>query len=289
MAEENTILLKDYSDQEKGAYLGALATIASADGHVSEEELQFLQLTSEAAELPENLQQEIISIAKNPSQISLQRCLDVLKNSPLRFSFITDIISFAKSDGQYTTEEQQRIAEVSKYLGIDQKQFSILDQFVDKANQAQEQGEDPTSQSFMNKSGFGDMFKNSGISPGMVTGMLGVLAPIVISSMMNRRRGGYGHGGMMGGGMMGGGMMGGGMGGGLGGLLGGLLGGGMAGGMMGGRGGMYGGGRMGGLGSMASILGSLGGRGGYGRGMSGGGLGGLLGGILGGGRRGSGW
>ncbi|ALI98860.1 tellurite resistance TerB family protein [Rufibacter tibetensis] len=280
MAEENTTLLKDYSDQEKGAYLGALATIASADGHVSEEELQFLQLTSEAAELPENLQQEIISIAKNPSQISLQRCLDVLKGSPLRFSFVTDIISFAKSDGQYTQDEQQRIAEVSKYLGIDQKQFSILDQFVDKANQAQEQGEDPTSQSFLNKSGFGDMFKKSGISPGMVTGMLGVLAPIVISSMMSRRRGGYGHGGMMGGGMMGGG---------LGGLLGGLLGGGMTGGGMSRRG-MYGGGRMGGLGSMASILGGLGGRRGYGSGMGGGGLGGLLGGILGGGRRGgSGW
>lgn len=258
--------------------MGALATIASADGHVSEDEIQFLQLTSEAAELPENLQQEVISIARNPSQISLQRCLDVLKGSPLRFSFITDIISFAKSDGQYTSDEQKRIAEVSNYLGIDQNQFSILDQFVDKANQAQEKGEDPTSQSFLNKSGFGDMFKKSGISPAMVTGMLGVLAPIVISGMMNRRRGGYG-----------GGMMGGGMGGGLGGLLGGLLGGGMAGGMMGGRGGMYGGGRMGGLGSMASILGGLGGRGGYGSGMGGGGLGGLLGGILGGGRRGSGW
>ncbi|WP_210462841.1 tellurite resistance TerB family protein [Rufibacter roseolus] len=273
MAEQPTTLLKEYSDQEKGAYLGALATIASADGHVSEEELTFLQLLGEAAELPENLQQEVVSIAKNPSQISLQRCLDVLKGSPLRFSFITDIISFAKSDGQYTADEQQRIAEIGKYLGIDQKQFSILDQFVDKANQAQQQGEDPTSQSFMSKSGFGDMFKNSGISPGMVTGMLGILAPMVISGMMNRRRGGYG-GGMMGGGMMGGGM---------GGLLGGLLGGGMM------SGGMYGGGRMGGLGSMASILGGLGGRRGYGSGMGSGGLGGLLGGILGGGRRGTGW
>ncbi len=257
--------------------MGALATIASADGNVTEQEIAFLRVLGEAAELPENLQEEVASIAKNPSQISLQRCLDVLKTSPLRFSFVTDIISFAKLDGQYTPEEQQRISEVSQYLGIDQKQFSILDQFVDKANQAQEQGEDPTSQSFLSKSGFGDMFKNSGISPGMVTGMLGILAPIVISGMMNRRGRGTG-GGMMGG-----------MGGGLGGLLGGMLGGGMMGGGMG-RGGLFGGGRMGGLGSMASILGSLSGRGGYGRGMGGGGLGGLLGGILGGGKRGgSGW
>ncbi|MGV3541195.1 MAG: TerB family tellurite resistance protein, partial [Rufibacter sp.] len=153
MAEQTT-LLKDYSNEEKGAYLGALATIASADGNVTEEELAFLRLMCEAAELPENLYHEVESIAKNPSQISLQRCLDVLKGSPLRFSFVTDIISFAKSDGEYSAEEQKRISEIGQYLGIDQKQFSILDQFVDKANQAQQQDEDPTIQCFLNKRGF---------------------------------------------------------------------------------------------------------------------------------------
>ncbi|PSR54835.1 TerB family tellurite resistance protein [Adhaeribacter arboris] len=263
MEQEQTTLLKDYSLEERGAYLGALATIASADGNASAEELEFLKMMAEAAELPDNLQQEITQIAQSPSKISLQKCLDTLKQSNLRFSFVTDIISFAKSDGQYSPEEQQRIQDISNYLGIDQKQFSILDQFVDKANDAKQQGEDPTSQAFMHKSGFGDMFKNVGISPQMVTGMLGILAPIVISRMMSGGRRQYG-GGMMGG--LGGG------------LLGGLLGGGMG---MGG--GMYNSG--GGLGSIISILGGLNGRRGYG-GMGSGGLGGLLGGILGGGRRG---
>ncbi|NDK56250.1 tellurite resistance TerB family protein [Pontibacter fetidus] len=264
MEQEQTTLLKDYSQEEKGAYFGALATMASSDGKASEEELQFLKLMGEAAELPENLQQEVAQIAKNPSQISLQQCLDVLKKSQLKFSFVTDIISFAKADGQYTSDEQQRIQDVADYLGVDQKQYSILEQFVEKADEAKQQGEDPTSQSFMSKSGFGDMFKNVGISPGMVTGMLGILAPIVLSGLMRRR------GGTMGG--MGGG------------LLGGLLGGAMGGGMMGG--GMRSGG---GLGSIISILGGLNGRRGYG-GMGSGGLGSILGGVLGGGkRRNSGW
>ncbi|MBC5775119.1 TerB family tellurite resistance protein [Pontibacter sp. KCTC 32443] len=270
MEQEQTMLLKDYSQEEKGAYFGALATMASADGTASEEELEFLRMMGEVAELPANLQQEVVQIAKNPSQISLQQCLDVLKKSQLRFSFVTDIISFAKADGQYTSDEQERIKDIADYLGVDQKQYSILEQFVDKADEAKQHGEDPTSQAFMSKSGFGDMFKNAGISPGMVTGMLGILAPIVLSGMMRRR----------GGGMMGG------MGGGL---LGGLLGGAMGGGMMGG--GMMGGGmrRGGGLGSIISILGGLNGRRGYG-GMGSGGLGGLLGGVLGGGRRRtSGW
>ncbi len=257
MENEQATLLKDYSLEEKGAYFGALATMASADGNASDEEMEFLRMMGEAAELPENLQQEIIQIAKNPSQISLQKCLDILKNSPLRFSFVTDIISFAKSDGQYTSDEQQRIQEIAQYLEIDQKQYSILDQFVEKADEAKQHGEDPTSQSFLNKSGFGDMFKNAGISPQMVTGMLGILAPIVLSKMMGGRsrttRGG--------------------------GLLGGLLGGGnMGGSMRGGR-----------LGSIISVLGGLNGKRGYGS-MGSGGLGSILGSMLGGGKRkSSGW
>lgn len=264
MEQEQTTLLKDYSIQEKGAYFGALATLASADGHTSEEELEYLSMMGEAAELPGNLQREVRSIAQNPSQISLAKCLDVLKESQLKFSFITDIISFAKSDGKYTPEEEKYIQDVAIHLGVDQKQYSILNQYVNKADEAKEKGEDPTSQAFLNKSGFGDMFKNAGISPQMVQGVLGVLAPIVLMKMMGGRRRG-----MMGGG-----------------LLGGLLGGGMMG------GGMMGSGRYrsgGGLGSIISVLGGLNGRRGYG-GMRSGGLGGLLGGILGGGnRRGGMW
>ncbi|PRY04967.1 tellurite resistance protein TerB [Pontibacter ummariensis] len=255
---EQTTLLKDYPLEEKGAYFGALASLASADGKTTEEELEFLALMGEAADLPENVQQEVEMIAKNPSQINVQQCLDVLKRSQLRFSFVTDIISFAKADGHYAQEEQKEIQQMADYLGVNQKQYSILEQYVNKADEAQQQGEDPTSQSFLNKNGFGDMFKNAGISPQMVQGVLGVVAPLVIAKLLRggrrrRYRGGIG-----------------------GGLLGGLLG-----------GGMYRSG--GGLGSIISILGGLNGRKGYGNMRRSGGLGSLLGGILGGRRGGSGW
>lgn len=255
MEQEQSTLLKDYSIEERGAYFAALATMASADGHASEEELEFLRLLGEAAELPANMQDEIVYVAKNPSQLNLEKCLDILKKSPLRFSFVTDIISFAKADGQYTPEEQKHIKMMADHLDIRQDQFSILDQFVNKANDAHQQGEDPTSQSFLKQNGLTDMFQNAGISPGMVQGMLGVIAPIAIASMLGgRRRRGMGGMGMMGGG-----------------LLGGLLGGGMMG------GGMY---RRGGLGSMISILGGLNGRRGYSS-MGSGGLGSMLGGLFG--------
>jgi uncharacterized tellurite resistance protein B-like protein len=250
MEQAQTTLLKDSSIEERGAYFAALATMASADGHASDEELEFLRLLGEAVDLPENMQDEIVHVAKNPSQLNLQKCLDILKKSPLRFSFITDIISFAKADGQYTPEEQKHIREIADYLDIKQEQFSILDQFVNKANDAHQHGEDPTSQSFLKKNGFSDMFQKAGISPQMVQGMLGVVAPLVITSMLSGRRRRRGMSG---------------------GLLGGLLGSGMGG------GGMH---RRGGLGSLISILGSLNGRRGYSS-MGTGGLGSLLGGLFG--------
>jgi uncharacterized tellurite resistance protein B-like protein len=270
MDTQETQLLKDYSDAEKGAYLAAIATVATADRAVSQEEVEFLNLLSEAAELAPNTRQEVIQVAQNPSAINLQKCLDVLKKSDLRFSFVTDVMSFAKSDGQLDAEEEKKIEQMAQYLGINQQQFGALQQFVHKAEEAGQKGEDPADPAFLNKTGLANSFGQSGIPMnGMMKGLLGIVAPLVISRMLSGRRGG----------------MGGGMGGGL---LGGLLGGAMGGGMMGGMGGMMGGGGMGrggGLGSLMGVLGGLGGQRGYNRG----GLGGLLGGLLGGGGRGTGW
>ncbi|ERM84165.1 hypothetical protein P872_15390 [Rhodonellum psychrophilum GCM71 = DSM 17998] len=265
MESEDQILLKDYSNEEKAAYFGALAVVASVDGHASPEELEFLRIMGEAAELPEKAQNEIVQIANKPDMISLQKCLEVLKKSELRFSFVTDIISFAKSDGKYTDEETEKIKGIADFLNINREQFSILDTFVDKANAAQQHGEDPTSQSFFSKSGMDDLFQKVGISPKMAKGMLGVVAPLVIAGMLSGGRNRKGSSGGMGGG-----------------LIGGLLAGALSRGLMGGGSGMSTSG--GGLGSILSTLGGLSGKSGY-TGMGSGGLGSILGNILGGNKK----
>lgn len=264
MKSQDQILLKDYSNEEKAAYFGALAIFASVDGHASPEELEFLQIMAEAAELPYKAQFELEQVANKQDSISLQKCLDILKKSELRFSFVTDIISFAKSDGKYTEEEKEKIKEIADFLNINQDQFSILDTFVDKANDAQQLGVDPTSQSFFSKSGMDDLFQKVGISPKMAKGMLGVVAPIIVASMLSggRKRKGGGLGG---------------------GLIGGLLGGVLSGGLTGG--GSSGTNKSGGgLGSILSTLGGLNGKSDYGS-MGSGGLGSILGNLLGGNKK----
>lgn len=256
--ESNEQLLAGHSTREKGAYLGAIASIATADRKATDEELEFLQALTESADLTEEQEQAILQAATDPSSAHLQQSLDILKGSELRYSLITDLIAFAKSDGKYTDEEQNMVQQMASYLNIDANQYSTINQFVNQAEQAQQQGHDITSQNFMQSSGFGDKFRQSGINgSALMSGLIGIMAPMLLSRVIGGRRR---RGGMMGGGMMGGG---GGLGGMvMGGLLSGVLGGGM---------------RNRGMGGMGGMFDALSG----GRGYQG--MGGLLGGLLGGG------
>ena len=45
-----TTVLEGYSDQEKGAYLGAVASIATADRQASAEELEYISALCDASD-----------------------------------------------------------------------------------------------------------------------------------------------------------------------------------------------------------------------------------------------
>lgn len=254
-----TTILDGYSDVEKGAYLGAIASIATADRTATEEELAYLNALSESANLSEEQVRVINEAATNEmSDEDLKRCLDILKTSDLRFSFVSDVIAFAESDKSYSDAEKQNVQKIAQYLGVNQQQLSVLDQFTKTAveeapKHAHElETEQTNPQNFLDSLGFGDKLKNAGInSNSLLKGALGIIGPILLAKMFSgggRRQRGGSLGGMFGGGS--------GMGGAGGGLLGSLLGGGGGGGLLGG---LLNGGR--GFGNAGGMLGRiLGGR-----------------------------
>lgn len=301
----DTQLLQNYSEEEKTAYLSAIASLATADRQASGAESQFLQALAQQAGLSGGATQQVLAAAQDANNQSIQQHLDVLKNSDLRFSLVTDLISFARADGSYSNDEESMIGKMSQYLGINAEQKQTLETVVDQAATVAHDPQDPAKEGFFNS--IGDKLSNVGIPKGaLMAGLLGVVAPMVISKVMgsgqnqNANIDGSSSGGGMLGNIMGGGSLGGLLGGaansGLGGMLGGLLGSGMLGGLMGGNSGS----NMpqqgsaigsGGLGSIMSILGGLGGQpnsqpasaGGAGLGgLLSGGMGSLLGGIFGG-------
>jgi uncharacterized tellurite resistance protein B-like protein len=255
---EKQTVLEGYGDIEKGAYLGAIASIATADREASEEELSYIKELCEAAQLSDEQIRAVEGAATEMSGEELSRCLDILKTSELRYSLVADLIAFAKSDQDYSEEEQQNVQKISAYLGVDKQQYSLLDQFAQKATEQPEENGGSHVQSMQGFGGLQEKMKGAGINTGgLFKGLLSMAAPLLIGSMLSRgfgRRSGGGLGGMLGGG--------GGLGGMLGGGLGGMLGGGRSGGMGGGLGsviGMLSGGR--GMGSTGGLLGRmLGGR-----------------------------
>jgi len=214
--EQSEKLLKDYTALEKGAYLGAIASIATADREASEEEIEFLNALCDSAELSSEQKQMIANAATELSGEDLKKCLDVLKGSDLRFSLVTDLIAFAKSDQNYSGEEKANIEKIAQYLNINQQQYSLLDQFVQKASDTEISPEQGNQQNFSGSLGMEDKFKSAGLHMGSITkGLLGIAGPMILAGLVSRglggRRGGLG-GGMLGGGLLGGGLLGGGFG-----------------------------------------------------------------------------
>jgi uncharacterized tellurite resistance protein B-like protein len=224
-------ILEGHSDQEKAAYLCAIASIATADKEASPEELEYISNLCEAASLTDAQKQNVLNAAKEISGDELKRSLDILKNSELKYSLITDLMAFAKSDNNYSEEESQYVLRVSQHLGVDQKQFSLLNQFADNVKTSDVTPQGIAEPGFL--SGLKEKMQSAGINTGtLFKGLIAIAGPILLSKMFSRGRSGSG-GGMFGG---------------LGGILAGA-------GMMGGLGsliGMLGGGR--GMGSTGGLL-----------------------------------
>lgn len=208
---ENSTILEGYSDMEKGAYLGAIASLATADHKATEDELTYIRELCMAANLSPQQQELVVQAATDMTGDDLNRCLDVLKNSQLKYSLVTDLMAFAKADSNYSESEQQSIHKISEYLGLDQRQFDLLDQFSRQEVPTSPAEQPEHSQQNFFGGGLKDKMQQAGINTnGLLKSVLSIAAPMLIGGMLSGRRGGLGGamGGMLGGGL--GGMLGGG-------------------------------------------------------------------------------
>ena len=195
---ESETILAGYSVQEKSAYLGAIASLATADRVATQEEIDHITALATAAELSDDQQKQIINAATGVSGNELKQYLDTLQNSKSRFSLIADIITFAKVDNQYSDDEKKNIQAIAKYLQVDEKQFSLLDEFVDKATQNPAAADEARKPGFLESLGLQKKFENAGINSGsFINGLLGMLGPLVLGQILGRRArsgGGIGRG-----------------------------------------------------------------------------------------------
>jgi|KBSSwiS6_1023812.scaffolds.fasta_scaffold05401_4 uncharacterized tellurite resistance protein B-like protein len=181
-------LLKDYTDLEKGAYLGAISSIATADHSATEEEIEYIMALADSAELSPEQKQSVRRAATELTGQELKKCLDILKGSDLKFSLVTDLISFAETDKKYSDEEKENVEKISQYLGINEQQFHLLDQFVKKTAEEQPEPEEVTKPGFLSKLGLDQKLQNSGINLNSLTkGLLGIAGPMILANLVRGR------------------------------------------------------------------------------------------------------
>lgn len=187
-------LLSGYSSAEKAAYLGALASLATADRHADEQEIEHFKELATAARISGPEADTILKAADDTTGDYLLKCLDTVKDSELRFSLVTDLIALAKTDENYTSAEKKNIEKVSRYLGVNRDQFSVLDQFVDKAAGNESQSEETFNTNFIQSSGMQNQFAGAGINMSSIgNGLLRFLGPMILGSLAAKTLGGRRH------------------------------------------------------------------------------------------------
>jgi uncharacterized tellurite resistance protein B-like protein len=208
MEVQSETLLTKYAEHEKAAYLGALAGLATADREASDEEIEHLRELAHATGLSTEDEQNILKAAKDTSGNDLKKHLDVLKESDLRYSLITDLIALAKVDESYTDDERKNIERVAKYVNVDQNQFSVLDQLVNKAATENRTPEEFAKPDYLQSTGMEQEFANAGFDMASVgKSLFGFLGPVLLGSLAGRalgRRRGSGALGGLGGALLGG-------------------------------------------------------------------------------------
>src|SRR5882757_8179375 len=89
-----------YPAAQRAAYLGAIASLLTADQEASQAEGEFLSHLAQATGLSQEDAQHVVDAALDPNNTSLTQDLTTRNSSDVRFALVQDLISFAQSDEQ---------------------------------------------------------------------------------------------------------------------------------------------------------------------------------------------
>jgi len=186
----NETILEGQNETEKTAYLSAIASLSTADKQATQEESEYITALCDAAGLTDNQKQAVLSAATETDGQELRRSLDTLRNSQLKYSLVTDLISFANADHNYDESEQQYVQKIAQYVGVDQHQFALLDQVAGNVSNTSQTQRSFAEPSFLSSGGLKEKLQNAGINTNtLFKGLLAVAGPIILSRILSGRRG----------------------------------------------------------------------------------------------------
>jgi len=116
-------------EAERVDYLTVLAMLASVEGGPSQKQTARLEELSKAFKLSEAGRARVKEALNNPPT-AVRSILDRLSGSDLRFTLITDLISIAYADEEYSGREEAEIRQIAMILRITDEQVGEIRRYI---------------------------------------------------------------------------------------------------------------------------------------------------------------
>lgn len=138
--KKNKHPLNEYPENEKVDYLSVIASIAAADGHVSDEEVSHLREFCKMIGISATGIGKVIAAAEDVSNVNIRQVISQLSESDLRFTLVTEMFYLAYADGILKPSEKKEIRKIAKKLNIKDEQTEAIQRYVEAVIKAKDSG-----------------------------------------------------------------------------------------------------------------------------------------------------
>lgn len=128
--------LLDYPEVERVDYLSIVASLAAADGKITDNEISKIREFCETIEIGDIGISLIIAAVENPSVVDLHTILPRLAQTDLKFTLLADMLFMAHADGICCTDEQKEINKIAAMLQIAPEQIEVVNKYVETVLEA---------------------------------------------------------------------------------------------------------------------------------------------------------
>jgi uncharacterized tellurite resistance protein B-like protein len=120
----------DLSETERIDYLIVVASMAQADGRISDTELLRLGQLCQHLGLSESGTERVLSAAGAPDRSAIGAILERLRDSALRFAVVVDAVDVAWADGRIDPAEAREVEALADRLGVTRSQVAMIQRYV---------------------------------------------------------------------------------------------------------------------------------------------------------------
>ena len=121
---------------ERADYLVVVASIASVDGVVHDDEISKLRRLCKDLTLSAADTGRVIAAAEQPDKVEIKEILKRLKNASARYTLVTDLMFMAYADGKLTSDERKEIDAIAESLSVTKAQLQAIEKYVKAVGKA---------------------------------------------------------------------------------------------------------------------------------------------------------